>query len=480
MSSDIAASSSLNDSGSAILRLPPPARRLNFFALVGVIFFTVSGGAYGLEPLVGTVGPGLAVVLIVLTPLVWSLPIALMVSELASAMPEEGGYYVWVRRALGDFWGVQEGWWTICYTAVDMAIYPVLFVNYLAYFLPAQLALDENGSASWSVFLTRWLIAAALIAVALIINWQGARAVGRNAVVNIGLVLAPFVLLVIFGLTQEKMIATAMETVASDLMNNKGTGLLAVGLATVLWNYCGWDNVSTFAGEVNDPRRNYPRALMTALPLTVGAYLLPVLVGIAVTIDANVWSETAGWPVIANLIGGPWLGLLVAVAALISAWSLFNSQLLYVSRLPFVMARDGWLPHALTRVSTRTGVPTTALIVSCAVSAIFAALPFGKLVIIDILLYAAALALEFIALIALRLREPQMPRPFRVPGGLLVLVLMTIAPMCLAAIVVAASFSDEGVDVRQLAVVALAIASGPALYAVRRAKAARTRGDAKT
>src|SRR4051794_18465569 len=97
-------------------------RRLGLPALVCVTFFTVSGGAYGLEPLVAAVGPRWAVVLILVTPLLWALPVALMVAELSSAMPEEGGYYVWVREGLGEFWGVQEGWWTLCYTAVDLAI----------------------------------------------------------------------------------------------------------------------------------------------------------------------------------------------------------------------------------------------------------------------------------------------------------------------------------------------------------------------
>jgi amino acid transporter len=68
------------------------------FALACLIFFTTCGGAFGLEPLIGAVGPGLAVVLIILTPVLWSLPTALMVAELATLMPEEGGYYVWVRE----------------------------------------------------------------------------------------------------------------------------------------------------------------------------------------------------------------------------------------------------------------------------------------------------------------------------------------------------------------------------------------------
>ena len=454
----------------------PRARRLGFFALVGVIFFTVSGGAYGLEPLVSAVGAGWAVVLVIVTPILWSLPIALMVAELSSAMPEEGGYYVWVRRGLGDFWGVQEGWWTVCYTSVDMAIYPVLFVNYLAYFFPS-LSLDENGSSTWSVFFTRWLIAVLLIVVALAINWRGAKAVGRNATLNIGLVLGPFILLTVIGLIWKSSMGNAMTVIRNDFAHGQNSTLLLLGLATVFWNYSGWDNVSTFAAEVNDPHRNYPRALITSLPLTVLGYLLPLLAGIAITTDPNVWSESAGWPVIGQLMGGQWLGVVIAVAALISAWSLFNSQLLYVSRLPYAMALDGWLPSLLKRVSKKTAVPTFALVATCCVSAIFAVLPFGKLVIIDVLLYSAALTLEFIALIALRLKKPDMPRPFRVPGGWLGLALVTIAPMGCAVLVAAASFRQEDVDKRQVLAVPILMLSGGLLYLLRRRSAKRKQSD---
>ena len=221
----------------------PHARRIGLIALISVIFFTVSGGAYGLEPLVGAVGAGWAVALVLLTPLMWGLPIALMVAELASAMPEEGGYYVWVQRGLGDFWGVQEGWWTICYSAVDMAIYPVLFVSYLAYFFPG-LALDEQGTASCSTLVSRWLIAMLVIITALAINWFGARAVGQSATLNVALVLLPFVLIAFIGLVRGAGAGTALSTVARDLQQHSGGGLLlALGLSTVLWNYCGWDDI---------------------------------------------------------------------------------------------------------------------------------------------------------------------------------------------------------------------------------------------
>ncbi len=441
----------------------------------------MSGGAYGLESLVGSVGAGWAIALVILTPMLWSLPIALMVAELSSMMPEEGGYYVWVRTGLGEFWGVQEGWYSICYAAVDMAIYPVLFVSYLTYFFP-QLSARTDGSISWQVWLARWLIAALIIITSLLINLRGARSVGRFAKFNLLLVFTPFVLLVVIALTREGAIVAAWQAITDSFPipsaasdgNASSASLIALGLSVVLWNYCGWDNVSTFAGEVHRPQTIYPRALFISLIVTVAAYLFPLLAGLSVTIDANVWNDEAGWAMIAALIAGKWLSWLIAAAALVSAWSLFNSQLLYVSRLPFAMAQDGWLPSRLATFSQTTGVPTTALVATCAVSAVCAALPFGKLVVIDILLYAVALTLEFAALIKLRQTQPNAHRPFRIRGGSGVLWLLAVVPLSFAAIVLVASLSDaEGTLLWQVFVVAFVIISGCLLYFARRDSVAR-------
>jgi len=442
-------------------------RRLNLIPLIGTIFFIVCGGAYGLEPLVGAVGPCWALILILLTPIFWSLPIALMVAELSSALPVDGGYYVWVRTALGDFWAFQEGWWTICYMVVDLAVFPVLFVNYLAYFLPA-LQMDGNGSASWHIWLVRWGIAVAVIAVAFAVNTQGAKLVGQSSTLNLILLVLPFTAIVIGALAQEGSASRAVAAISQDLAHNRGATLLVLGLSTVMWNYMAWDNVSTFAGEVNHPQRNYPRAIAVALVLTVAAYLIPTLAGISVTTDPEIWNESSGWPDIARLVGGDLLGLIVAGGALVATWSLFNGQLLYVSRLPYAMALDGWMPSPLKRVSKTTGVPIGSLLACCSIAALFAALSFGKLVLIDVLLYSAALSLEFVALIALRLRAPEMHRPFRIPGGWPGVIVVALAPMSCGALLVITSVRSESADPRQSLVVIGAILSGALLFVAKR------------
>ena len=87
-----------------------PRRALDCTGLVAVTFFCVAGGAFGLEDAVGAGGPLIVLLAILLLPWLWSFPTALMTAELSAAMPEDGGYVVWVEKGFGRFWGFQEGW----------------------------------------------------------------------------------------------------------------------------------------------------------------------------------------------------------------------------------------------------------------------------------------------------------------------------------------------------------------------------------
>ena len=445
----------------------PQGRRLRFLALICVIFFTVSGGAFGLEPLIGAVGPGLAVVLIVVTPFVWSLPMALMVAELATLLPEEGGYYVWVKESLGAFWAVQEAWWTIAYSIALVSMFPVLFVSYLAFFIPALGPGADNAHGGVGPFI-RWLLAVAIIATATVVNLLGARDVGRTSKISAAFVVGSFAALVFAWLLRDHPAAGSVAgIVKQDLASHRSSALL-LGLSYIVFNYSGWDNVSTYAGEVDEPHRNYPRAIAVALLIVILGYLLPVLAGISVTTDPALWTTDAGWPVIAQLIGGRWLGSLIAAAGLVSVWALVNAQLFYVSRLPFVLARDGWLPSALASVSLDSTAPRAAVVLCGLVAAFLAAFSFGGLAVIQCLLYAGALTLEFLALIILRLRRPNAPRAFRVPGGWLGLGYVCLAPFAFAALVLFATLKDWRSFQGQMLVVSFVVVSGAILYFIRR------------
>ncbi|HET6930833.1 MAG TPA: APC family permease [Candidatus Acidoferrum sp.] len=447
----------------------PQNRRVTMFALACLIFFTTCGGAFGLEPLIGAVGPGLAFVLIILTPLLWSLPTALMAAELATIMPDEGGYYVWVRETFGAFWAVQHSCWMMTCAVLWLAIYPVLFVGYLTFFFPALAASSDSTHFGMSA-LIRWLVAALVIAAGMVLNLFGARAVGRWAKVGAYIVLGAFVLLLLIWLKRGPGAGSGIGIIGRDLSAGH-KGLLLLGLSYIIFNCSGWENASTYAGEVDNPQRNYPRALVIGLLVLVLCYLLPVVAGISITTDPAIWSSDAGWPVIAQLIGGTWLGKLMAAAGLVSTFGLFNAQLLYASRLPFVLACDGWLPKFLAKVSPTASAPRMAIICFSAVGALFAAFSFGSLAVIQCLLYSAALTLEFLALLVLRVRRPHVERSFRVPGGWLGMAYVCMSPFAFAALLLYATLRDWRSFPEQLFVVAAILGIGVGLYFARRSVA---------
>jgi len=453
----------------------PQERRIKMLALACLIFFTTCGGAFGLEPLIGAVGPGGAILLILVTPFVWSLPTALMAAELTTLMPDEGGSYVWVREAFGPFWAVQQACWSMTTSVVWLAMYPVLFVSYLAFLYPS-LAASASSPHSGMVSFIRWLIALLVIASSMGLNLLGAREVGRAAKVGAYIVLSAFVVLLFVWLKRAPAPSSFFATISRGFPSGHRAALL-LGLSYIVFDCSGWENASTYAGEVDQPQRNYPRALALALLVMILCYLLPVIAGVTVTTEAAIWSSDTGWPVIAQLIGGHWLGSLIAVAGLVSMWGLFNAQLLYLSRLPYVLSCDGWLPKILARVSATALVPRVAIVCIGAIAALFAILSFGSLAIIQCLLYAGALTLEFLALLVLRVRCPDCRRAFKVPCGWLGMGYVCITPFAFAVLLLFATLRDWRSFPGQLLVVILVSLGAVSLYLFRRGIAVQRHGE---
>src|ERR1700723_2619762 len=163
------------------------ATKISVVPMIPATYFMVAGGPYGLEDIVQKTGYRATLLILLITPLLWSLPTALMVSELASAIPEEGGFYIWVRRGMGRFWGYQETWLTLTGSVFEMALYPTLFVDYLGRFAPRVTA-GHRGL----------LLELAMIATCAAWNILGARAVGDGSVWLNALLFVPFLFLIIF------------------------------------------------------------------------------------------------------------------------------------------------------------------------------------------------------------------------------------------------------------------------------------------
>jgi len=427
-------------------------RGVGTLSLVFIVFFCTSGGPYTTETLIHSVGPGLGLLMLLLVPIVWSVPEVLIVGELASMLPEEGGYYRWVDRAFGRFWAFQNGWLTWMYSLVDMAIYPVLFNQYLRYFIPG---LDAR---------LEWILSLAVIWGATWINLRGSVRVGRVSVIAGSFVMLGFLAMSFASIPRIAHIP--WQPFASE--DRQGLGGLAIGISIALWNYIGWDNPSTVQGEVKDASRSYPRALAWALPLVTLGYFVPLLTALGAS-DWTVWTE-GGWPQIAASAAGTvgrWIAIWIALGGMASALALFNALLLSYSRIPFVLASDGLLPGALTRLDAR-GTPRNAVIVSAVCYSFFALFAFGKLIIADVLLYSLALFLEFGALLQLRKSEPSLRGAFRIPLGRGGVAFLAALPMIVLLGVIGISFRNGEYGLPALMGATVAIAAGPVIYRLAR------------
>jgi amino acid transporter len=437
---------------------PRPARRkLRLLPLIAATYFMVSGGPYGIEDILGGAGYARAIVILLVLPIIWSLPTALMIGELASAIPADGGFYVWVRRALGPFWGYQESWLSLSASVFDMAIYPAIFVLYLGRFDPA-LTVGGYGYG-WSL---------AVVAVCCLWNLYGAPAVGEGSVGMFILLLAPFALLVVLGIWRGLATHPAMQ------WGHPGSKVaLSTAILVAMWNYMGWDNASTVAQEVENPQRNYPRAMIAAVLLVAVTYILPFLAMALAGLSPDSFS-TGDWITAARTIGGPWLGLAVVAGGAICGFGMFNALMMSYARLPMAMAEDAMLPRVMAR-RNRRGVPWVSVLICGLAWALALRLPFERLISVDLILYGSSLLLEFVALIVLRVREPKLDRPFKA-GNLAVAIALGVGPAALICYALYASRGERLMGSISASVFATCVALlGPILYWLTAAPFARRR-----
>jgi amino acid transporter len=419
--------------------------------LVAATFFMVSGGTYGTEDIVHGAGYGRAILILLITPLIWSLPTALMVGELSSAIPVEGGYYAWVRRAMGDFWGFQESWLSLVGSIFDMAIYPTLFVLYLARVFP-WFAAGNRGI----------LVGLAMIIVCALLNIAGIRVVGTTSLWLFFLLSAPFAIIVLLAPLKIGALAAAVTPPAASTVGLVG------GILIAMWNYMGWDSASTIAGEVERPQRTYPRAMFLAVGVVSLSYILPVSAAWITGLKASAF-ETGSWADFAALLGGPLLRLALVLGGMMSAFGMFNALVMSYSRLPLAMAEDGMLPRAFARLHRRTGAPWVAIMVCAAGWACCLGIGFERLVTLDILLAGTSVVLEFAALIVLRIKEPDLPRPFRVPGGMCGAWLLGVFPLLLIGLSIFRGEKEHILGISSFAFGLILMAAGVVVYALQAA-----------
>ncbi|HVN53479.1 MAG TPA: APC family permease [Anaerolineaceae bacterium] len=484
-------------------------RELTLLPLFGLIYFTVCGGSFGVEPLVGYSGPGLTLVLFLITPLLFSIPNMLMVREMNSMMPGEGGYYHWIKQAFGRFPAFMAGWMNWVVAWVDVSIYPVLAAYYLGFFIPALRNGATIGGVDVPAWVLSWIVALVLIWGISYLNLRGARLAGL--VTNwLGVIMMlPLVAMSIVGVYNWIKGGTTAQLPfmpeGQDL-----TGALSTGLFIVMWNFMGWELPTAAGDEIVNPKRTYPLAMVLVLIATIATYAIPTVAGLyggagedgrylvwgqeeaeegagigPVMADQGVdeatlnsWgvdpTSSVGWefPDIAHAVGtkatgdpnsplARILGLSVTLAAVLSMIGLFIGNGLGGTRVPFAMAEDGMMPTFLVKVHPIFGTPWVAIILCGVIFSIFSLQAFSFLVVVDVFLNMLVLLAEFLALWALRFKRPDLERK-KVPGGYLGLTLVTLAPAFIIGLAIYSQVTEEGLNSIWLALAAMVI--GAILY----------------
>jgi len=416
-------------------------RKAGLFYFVWVMFSYCTGGPFGLEDMVTTSGPGMTLIYLVVIPFFWSIPVSLVSAELTTAMPVEGGFYRWSRAAFGNFWGFLAGWWNWCASFLLGAVYAVNFSDYLGFYFPQVTGWKHTIVSLLVVALITW------------INVRGIEAVGKFATALELFILFPVLVLVVMGLSKWHHSPFVPVTPPHQPLFS----VFGVGLALGLWLYSGYEQCSTVAEEVENPRRSYPLALAIVVPMSIAVYFLPTLASLAALGNWQSW-HTRYFSDAAQLIGGPWLGSWMTLAAMVTNLSLLNATVLTSTRMPFAMAEDGYLPSVLTGKHRRYGTPWIAIIASGAIYGLLAVHSLVQLITIYNWLRVATTVLTVLAAWQLRRKRPDLPRSFVIPGGWVGLIAAVVAVILMSAVALLGS------DRYGLRWGPVALAAGPLVY----------------
>ncbi|RHY31896.1 hypothetical protein DYB32_003057 [Aphanomyces invadans] len=353
-----------------------------------------------------------------------------------------GGYTLWVYHAFGPFWGFQEGFWAWLSGAIDNAVYPALAVTALSKYIP-QVADNTVGT---------WFLKGAFALVFALPNLLGVQLVGRGMVILTAVVTLPFMIFSVWSFaTADDWGALGQfrfrDTELSNSTEYITTGGLAVQwdvlMGTIFWSFNGFASVSTFAGEVANPGKTYPKALAITILFVELTYLIPLVAGAVFNEPLwHTWTEIS-FSDLGLAVGGDALLGLITVATIASTWGMYSSELFWVSFQLTGMAEAGLAPAVFAKRGKRTDVPYVSVALSGAIIVVLMGLDFSEVLLMANVLSAMSQILLIVSGIKLRVTQPDVARPYKVPGGLTTLVAISILPTAVCGYLVYNTFSSE-------------------------------------
>ncbi|GAB4835123.1 hypothetical protein Ancab_000032 [Ancistrocladus abbreviatus] len=386
-------------------------KKLKLIPFIFLIYFEVAGGPFGEEPAVQAAGPLFAILGFLLFPFIWSIPEALITAELSTAYPGDGGFVIWADRAFGPFWGSLMGTWKFLSGVINIASFPALCIDYLERLFPI---FDSGLPRHLAIYVSTLLLS--------FLNYTGLTIVGYTAVLLGVVSLMPFILMSFIAIPQihpHRWLNLGQKGVKRDwnLFFN-----------TLFWNLNFWDNVSTLAGEVDNPQKTFPIGLFVAVIFTCLAYLIPLFAATgAVSVDQSLW-ETGFMANVAQMIVGKWLKIWIEIGAVLSAIGLFEAQMSSCAYQVLGMAEIGFLPKFCGARAKWFNTPWVGILGATIITLGVSNLAFTVIVSSANFLYSLGMLLEFASFLWLRRKHPQLKRPYRVPMRLPGLVIMCLIP----------------------------------------------------
>ncbi|RHZ13503.1 hypothetical protein DYB31_012827 [Aphanomyces astaci] len=288
-------------------------RQLGLVPVVLMTFLSVCGGPFGSEEIVSACGPLIGLTALAVFPLVYSLPMNLLLAELCSAFPMDSSFCTWVGMAFGSSWGFYVGYWSWMASTFDAAVYPCLITD--AVFL--GVSSDHDSVMVWA---TKTGIRVLILTVFMVPTLFSLHFVGKASTWVAVVVLLPFGVLVLVALPQMQWSNLLAVSSSSSMQWSRLVSVL-------FWNFRGFDAMGAYAGEIQHPQTNFHRAMVASLLLITGTYMLPLVAAVGVNQPAYATWTDGSFPVIARAIGGgPWLGQWVAVANTVSSFGLYLAE----------------------------------------------------------------------------------------------------------------------------------------------------------
>ncbi len=421
--------------------------------IVFMLYCLVAAGAFGIEEMIPESGPGLTLVLLMVFPVIWAYPISNLVAECGAVLPSEGGVYVWVKEAFGEFWGFQAGWWATVSTYITNGVYVALVAGYVSQMIPmSELAVHA--------------IKIGMILIFTVINLMGLKEVGRVSTVLSVLILLAFALVAIVGIINWQ--TNPMEPfMPEDYSIFDGLG---GGICICIWMYCGYECISNMAGEVKNPQV-IPKGLMIAMPLVALTYVLPTLGGLACMPEGSweLWSteggfggESVGYATILTTYMGQAWGYVFLVIAIVSQCAIFNTYMASGSRGFFVLADDHLCPQFMVKVSKKRGVPYIGILSLAVVTLILCQSDFTTLVSMEVVFMLALYIILPVSVLKLRKKLPVEKRKerglFFIRGGTGAMIFYVGFPIVISVVALLVNGTDY------MTTGLMALCTGPVAY----------------